>query len=47
MTDDEVEAKLRRMVEPRLGKAKADRILETCWRLEKLSSPAELVRLVA
>lgn len=47
MSDEEVEAKLRRMVEPRLGKQKADRILETCWQLEKLSSPAELVKLVA
>ncbi|MFO0880930.1 MAG: MmgE/PrpD family protein [Gemmataceae bacterium] len=47
MTDDEVEAKLRRMVEPRLGKEKADRILATCWKLEELQSPGELVRLVS
>ncbi len=47
MTDEEVEAKLRRMVEPKLGKSKADKILATCWQLEKLSSPAELVQLVA
>lgn len=47
MTDAEVEAKLRRMVEPKLGKEKVERILSMCWELEKLSSPAELVQLVA
>jgi len=47
MTDHEVEDKFRRMVEPRLGKAKADRILQTCWNLENLANPADLVQMVA
>jgi 2-methylcitrate dehydratase len=47
MTDAEVEAKFRRMVEPRYGKAKADRILATCWELEKLKEAGELIKLVA
>jgi 2-methylcitrate dehydratase len=46
MTDAEVEAKFRRLVEPRYGKAKADRILAACWELEKLKDAGELVGLV-
>jgi 2-methylcitrate dehydratase len=46
MTDAEVEQKFRRLVEPRLGKEKADRILAACWNLEKLKAAGELVRLV-
>ena len=46
MTDAEVEAKFRRLVEPRYGKPQADRILETCWGLEKVASAADLLRLV-
>jgi 2-methylcitrate dehydratase len=46
MTDAEVEKKFRSMVEPRFGKAKADRILSTCWELEKLKNASELVGLV-
>jgi 2-methylcitrate dehydratase len=46
MSDAEVEAKLRGMVEPRYGKEKADRILAACWGLEKLKEAGELVRLV-
>lgn len=47
MTDAEVEAKFRRLAEPRLGKGRADRIAATCWELEKLTCPAELIELVA
>jgi 2-methylcitrate dehydratase len=45
MTDAEVEKKFRTLVEPRYGKSKADRILQTCWELEKLTSVATLIRL--
>lgn len=47
MSDAEVEAKLRAMVEPRYSKQKADRILATCWGLENLKDAGEVVRLVA
>ncbi len=47
MTDAEVEQKFRTQVEPRLGKAKADRILAACWDLEKLKTAGELIALVA
>jgi 2-methylcitrate dehydratase len=46
MTDAEVEQKFRRLVEPRYGKEKADRILAACWALEQTSA-GDLVRLVA
>jgi 2-methylcitrate dehydratase len=46
MTDVEVETKFRKAVEPRYGKAVADRILATCWELEKLKNASDLVRLV-
>ncbi len=46
MTDAEVEAKFRRLVEPGFGKPLADRILAACWGLEKLKDARELVRLV-
>ena len=45
MTDAEVEKKFRILVEPRYGKAKADRILQTCWELEKLTSVRNLIQL--
>ncbi len=45
MTDVEVEAKFRRAVEPRYGKAKADQVLARCWELEKLTSVTELIGL--
>jgi 2-methylcitrate dehydratase len=47
MTDAEVEKKFRSTVEPRYGKAKADRILAACWEMEKLKNASDLVRLVA
>ena len=45
MTDAEVEAKFRRLVEPRYGKSKADAVLARCWDLERLTSVTELMRL--
>ena len=46
MTDAEVEKKFRSMVEPRLGKSKADKILAACWSLEKLAKAGDLIALV-
>jgi len=46
MTDAEVEQKFRRLVEPRYGKERADRVLKTCWELEKVKAAGELVRLL-
>ena len=46
MTDAEVEAKFRRLAEPKYGKAKADAILARCWDLESLTSVRELVEMV-
>ncbi|MFO0926321.1 MAG: MmgE/PrpD family protein [Gemmataceae bacterium] len=46
MSDAEVEAKFRRLVEPRLGSAKADALLGACRTLETLPHAAELVQLV-
>lgn len=44
MTDAEVEHKFRALVEPRYGKARADRMLSACWEMEKWQA-AELVKL--
>jgi 2-methylcitrate dehydratase len=46
MTDAEVEAKFRRLAEPRFGKARCDAILKACWELDKLKSAGELVKLL-
>ena len=43
MTDNEVEAKFRRTVEPKYGKDRADRILARCWDLENLTGVTDLV----
>lgn len=45
MTDAEVEAKFRRVAEPRYGKARADAILARCWDFENLTSVTDLIRL--
>jgi 2-methylcitrate dehydratase len=47
MSDAEVEAKFRRAVEPRYGRAKADQMLAACWELEKLRSVTDLIGLFA
>jgi 2-methylcitrate dehydratase len=46
MTDAEVEAKFRRMAEPKYGKTKADQILARCWELEKLTNVTDLLALL-
>lgn len=46
MTDAEVEAKLRRMAEPRYGKERVQAILTACWNLEKCRSATELLELL-
>lgn len=45
MTDAEVEAKFRRIVEPKFGKSKADTILKDCWNFDKLTSVTPLLKL--
>jgi 2-methylcitrate dehydratase len=47
MTDAEVEKKFRSLVEPRYGKAKADKVLALCWDMERLKSPAHLVQVLS
>ena len=46
MTDDEVEHKFRTTVEPRYGTAKADAILQACWKLDELADARELIPLL-
>ena len=46
MTDAEVEHKFRTLVEPRYGRAVADRVLAACWALEDLKSAGDLVALL-
>ncbi len=45
MTDAEVEAKFRALVEPRYGKERAMAILQACWELDRLGKAGDLVRL--
>jgi 2-methylcitrate dehydratase len=47
MTDDEVEAKFRSMVEPRYGKDRADAILAACWGLDEKPGIAEILGMFA
>jgi 2-methylcitrate dehydratase len=46
MTDEEVEQKFRRLVEPRYGKERADRVLKTCWELDRVKAAGELIELL-
>jgi 2-methylcitrate dehydratase len=46
MSDAEVEMKFRAAVEPRFGKDTADRILATCWNLDKLNRTGELLEMI-
>jgi 2-methylcitrate dehydratase len=46
MTDAEVEAKFRTLVEPKYGKERANQILARCWKLEELTSVTELLKLI-
>jgi 2-methylcitrate dehydratase len=45
MTDDEVVAKFRRLVAPRYGNEKAERMLARCWGFEKISRVGELLEM--
>ena len=45
MTDAEVEAKFRRVVEPKYGGQRASEMLARCWEFEKLTSVTDLIRL--
>ena len=45
MTDAEVEKKFQQLVEPRYGKERADRILASCWELEKLRRVEDIMAL--
>jgi 2-methylcitrate dehydratase len=44
MSDAEVEAKFRRMGEPRYGKERVHAILTACWNLEKVPNAGELLK---
>jgi 2-methylcitrate dehydratase len=46
LSDADLEGKFRRLVEPRYGKERANRLLQTCWDLEKLPAAGELVNLL-
>jgi 2-methylcitrate dehydratase len=46
MTDAEVEAKFRALVEPKYGKERADAVLEKCWKLVSLTNVTDLLRLL-
>ncbi|MEZ6142103.1 MAG: MmgE/PrpD family protein [Zavarzinella sp.] len=43
MTDEEVEAKFRRLVEPRYGAHRVDEMLATCWNFENLTDVSPLL----
>ena len=45
MSDAEVEAKFRRVVEPKYGGQRASEMLARCWEFEKLTSVTDLIRL--
>ena len=38
--------KFRRMVEPRYGKERADRVLARCWEFESITNVTELLELL-
>jgi 2-methylcitrate dehydratase len=46
MSNEEVEAKFRRLAEPRYGKERVHKILTACWNLEKVQSAGELLKLL-
>jgi 2-methylcitrate dehydratase len=45
MTDAEVEAKFRRVVEPKYGAKRADEMLARCWDFEKITNLTDLIQL--
>jgi 2-methylcitrate dehydratase len=46
MTDAEVEAKFRTLVEPRYGRERVEMILKACWDLDKLKTAGALTKLL-
>jgi 2-methylcitrate dehydratase len=46
MTDAEVEAKFRSLVEPRYGRERVEKILAACWELDSLKSTGALTKLL-
>lgn len=46
MTDSEVEAKFRTLVEPRYGRERVEKILKACWALDTLKSAGSLTKLL-
>jgi 2-methylcitrate dehydratase len=46
MTDAEVEAKFRTLVEPRYGRERVEKILKACWELDKLQTAGALTKLL-
>jgi 2-methylcitrate dehydratase len=46
MTDAEVEAKFRALVEPRFGRATADAVLAKCWKFEDVTNVADVLGLL-
>jgi 2-methylcitrate dehydratase len=46
MTDAEVEAKFRALVQPTYGKDRADAVLAKCWEFDKLAGPREVLALL-
>jgi hypothetical protein len=46
MTDEEVEAKLRRLCTSRYSDDQIGKILQHCWTLPALNDPARLIHLV-
>ena len=45
ISDQEIEAKFRKLAEPVMGKAQTDKALKRLWRLEKIKSARSLLRL--
>jgi 2-methylcitrate dehydratase len=43
MTDAEVEAKFRAMVEPRYGRTTADAVLGRCWKFEDVTDVTDVL----
>jgi 2-methylcitrate dehydratase len=44
LSDSELEAKFREMVEPRMPRQAADRLIDLCWNVERLDDIGELMR---
>ena len=47
MSDDEVEAKFRKLAAGVLSAPQTDRLVDTLWRLDELPDAGEIVRLTA